>query len=79
MSPGLLQKGSIDQKEWKGREICIEISAEIDPQEITMEGARRQDQQAINNEVISDSFEPGMDNNKLSLSSQDASPMTTQD
>ncbi len=58
ISAGMLHKVSIDQEEWKGREICMEISAEIDPQDVGMEVARRQDQQAINKEVTSESFDP---------------------
>ena len=58
ISAGMLHKVSIDQEEWKGREICMEISAEIDPQDIGMEVARRKGQQAIKKEVISDTFDP---------------------
>ncbi len=58
ISAGMLHKVSINHEEWKGREICIEISAEIDPQDISMEVARRQNQQAIEKEVTSESFDP---------------------
>jgi len=53
ISAGMLHKVTIDHEEWKGREICIKISAEIDPQDIGMEVARRQAQHAIQKEVTS--------------------------
>ena len=59
-SAGMLHKVSIDQEVWDpgGRKICIEISAEIDPHDIAIEVARRQDQKIIKDEVTSESFDP---------------------
>jgi len=51
-------KVSIEQEVWNGREICIEISAEIHPDDIAFEVARRQDQKVIKAEVTSVSFDP---------------------
>jgi len=47
ISAGMLHKVTIAKEVWDGREICIEISAEIDPHDIGIEVARRQDQQTI--------------------------------
>jgi len=58
ISAGMLHKVSIDQEVWDGREICMEISAEIDPHDIGIEVARRQDQKIIKDEVTSESFDP---------------------
>jgi hypothetical protein len=58
ISAGMLHKVAIDQEEWNGREICVEISAEIDPKDIDTEVGRRQDQQEIKDEVTSESFNP---------------------
>ncbi len=58
MSAGMLHKVSIDREEWEGRQICVELSAEIDPQDIVKEVSRRQDQQEIKDEVTSESFTP---------------------
>jgi len=55
---GMLHKVAIDEEAWEGRQICIALSAEIDPQDIDMEVARRQDQQEIQAEVTSESFTP---------------------
>ncbi|MDH5429202.1 MAG: DUF4384 domain-containing protein [Nitrospirota bacterium] len=58
ISAGMLHKVVIDEEEWEGRQICIALSAEIDPQDIDMEVSRRQDQQEIQSEVTSESFTP---------------------
>lgn len=58
ISAGMLHKVAIDEEEWEGRQICIALSAEIDPQDIDMEVSRRQDQQEIQSEVTSESFNP---------------------
>ena len=57
---GMLHKVAIVEEVWKkkGREICITISAKIDPQDIVTEVDRRQDQQEIKEEVTSESFKP---------------------
>jgi len=55
---GMLHKVVIDEEVWEGREICIALSAEIDPQDIVTEVARRQDQQVIKDEVTSEAFNP---------------------
>ena len=58
ISAGMLHRVAIDEEEWDGRQICIELSAEIDPQDIDTEVSRRQDQQEIKEEVTSESFKP---------------------
>jgi len=58
ISAGMLHKVSIDQEVWDGRKICIEISAEIDPQDISLEVDRRENQQEIKKELAEESFDP---------------------
>jgi hypothetical protein len=58
ISAGMLHRVAIDEEEWEGRQICIALSAEIDPQDIDMEVSRRQDQQEIRSEVTSESLNP---------------------
>ena len=58
ISAGMLHKVSIDKEVWDGRKICIEISAEIDPQEIDTEVRRRQGQQEVKDELDSEAFNP---------------------
>ncbi len=56
ISAGMLHKVVIDEETSNGREICIALSAEIDPQDIDMEVSRRQDFHLMKNEITSVSF-----------------------
>jgi len=58
ISAGLLHKVSIDEEVWKGREICVAISAEIDPDDVNTELTRRQNQQKTKKDVTSDDLTP---------------------
>lgn len=58
ISAGLLHKVTIEEEVWKEREICVTISAEIDPDDLKTEIARRQDQQKTKEQVTSDELTP---------------------
>ncbi len=58
ISAGMLHKVKINEEVWNGTQICVEISAEIGPNDIGSEVQRRQEQLKIKEQVTSETFNP---------------------
>ncbi len=58
ISAGMLYNVKVENEVWDGRKICVEISAEIGPNDVGTEVERRQEQLKIKDEVTSASFNP---------------------